>query len=159
MVPASSNSGVQIHDRLIRGLIITSGMVCFVLLAWSHLGLGARIIPPSASPLHQSVSDGSYHIDLTLASGQLTAQGPNTITFVVRDGSGQALSPSTIRVQLAMTTMAMYAPDCLAQRQLDGTYAAHPLFGMAGSWRMMLIIPDAGHASTNVSFDVNVHWS
>src|SRR5689334_1890528 len=36
-------------DRWFSAIIVGSGVFCFVLLAWAHLGLGALLTPPAAT--------------------------------------------------------------------------------------------------------------
>jgi len=145
-------------DRLMRGIIFGGGAFVLALLAWGHLGLGAWLLPPAPSALHQTAVAGPYRVSLDAVSGQMTADGPNTITFTLHDAAGHPVPDATVHADLAMATMAMYAPTVAAQAQSNGTYRAHPIFGMAGIWNVTVVIAQAGQPEQRTTFQVSVRW-
>lgn len=145
-------------DRLFRAVIVGVGVICLALLAWGHLGLGAWIMPPAPSAPEQQAVAGAYHVLLRADSGQLTAHGPNTVSFVVSDASGHPVTNATVLVAPAMTSMAMAAPSVSAAGSA-GRYSAHPLFGMAGQWRLNVSIAVPGAPVRHATFAVSVRWS
>lgn len=146
------------HDRLARGLILGAGALCFLLLAWGHLGLGALLIPPPRTAPHQVMSAGPLQVALALDSGQLTAAGPNTVSFTITDSAGHAITGATATAHPEMQTMAMDAPSVIATPDTTGRYLAHPRFAMAGDWRLVVTIARPGQASQTVTFPVTVRW-
>ncbi len=145
-------------DRLMRGLIFGGGAFVLALLVWGHLGLGAWLFPPAPSASHQAAVAGPYHVAFDAVSGQLTANGPNSITFTLQNVAGQPVAGATVHASLAMATMAMYAPTVAATPQGNGTYAAHPIFGMAGIWNVTVVITQAGQPEQRATFQVSVRW-
>jgi nitrogen fixation protein FixH len=134
------------------------GVLCFALLAWGHLGLGALLIPPAPTAAQQTVVAGPYHVVLALDSGQLTVKGPNAISFRVQEQSGQMVKNASVQVALEMTTMPMSAPTVSAHPQSTGQYLAQPLFSMAGNWRLTVTIVVAGQPGVQATFPVSVRW-
>lgn len=145
-------------DRIARYGILGSGMLCLSLLAWGHLGLGALIMPPAPTVALQTATAGAYQVTLRLDSGQLTAGRHNTISFAVRDRAGRAVTASAIHVQPVMTTMAMDVPAVDVTAAVGGRYLAHPLFSMAGPWRLDVSVATPGEPAATVSFNVGVRW-
>lgn len=148
-------------DRVAKVGIVGSGILCFLLLAWGHLGLGAWLFPPAATASQQVAQAGPFQVTFQSDSGQLTAGGPNTISFLVRDKSSQPIPGATIHLQAKMTTMAMDAPPIVIVPAGEGRYSAHPLFSMAGTWRLALTITQPGQTMSqdqHATFDVSVRW-
>ena len=145
-------------DRIARLLIIGVGLVCLLLLAWDHLGLGALVAPPAPSAPQQVASVGADRVTLTLTSGQLTANGANSVAVTIMD-AGRPVTDAHVQAQLVMTGMPMQAPAVTATLGADGRYLAHPKFGMAGDWRLTFVISRLGQATHTVSFVVGVRWS
>src|SRR6185312_14601238 len=147
------------HDRLAHGLILGAGALCFLLLAWGHLGLGALVFPPPHTVARQVASAGPLKVALTLGSGQLTAAGPNTVNFTITDQAGRAITDATATAHPMMATMAMEAPSVVASPNALGSYTAHPRFAMAGDWRLVVMIARPGYAPQTATFPVTVRWS
>lgn len=147
------------QDRLALAGIWGAALVCFALLAWGHLGLGAWIVPPAASPEQQVASAGSYRVTLRLNSGQLTARGPNVISFALKDAAGHPIDGATLVVAPSMATMAMDAPAVAASARGGGFYEAHPVFAMAGEWRLRVTITPPGQPRQTATFPVGVRWN
>lgn len=145
-------------DRFARWVIVGVGALCFVLLAWDHLGLGALIAPPAPSAPQQVASlDGGQAV-LALTSGQLMANGANTVALTLRDVDGRPATDATVEARLVMTSMPMQAPAVPATRAANGQYLAHPRFSMAGVWRLSFVVTRPGQATQTVSFLVSVRW-
>lgn len=144
--------------RLMRGIIFGGGALVFVALAWVHLGLGALLFPPAPSAAQQTATAGAYHLTLTSTSGQLTADGPNTLTLTIHDGAGHLVTGATLHAAGEMTTMAMYTPTVTATASHDGSYVIHPIFGMAGIWKVTVVIAQAGQPDQRATFQVSVRW-
>ena len=45
------------------------------------------------------------------------------------------------------------------QFMVGGQWVAHPVFGMAGSWRLVVTITPEGQPPVSATFDVGVRWS
>lgn len=133
-------------------------MLCFLLLAWGHLGLGALLFPPPPGLARQVASAGPFHVTMALDSGQLTAAGPNNVAFVISDDAGHAVTDATVTAHPVMRTMAMVAPSVVASHSATGGYMAHPRFAMAGDWRLDVTIARPGHAPQTLTFNVTVRW-
>jgi len=146
-------------DRVAYSIIIGTGALCFLLLAWVHLGLGALLFPPAATAQAQTATTGSYALTLRLSSGQLTAAGPNAVTLTIRDAAGHALDAASVEVQPVMTTMPMQAPSVAAIPLGAGTFVVHPKFGMAGTWHLDITVMPRGGAAHSTSFVVGVRWN
>jgi hypothetical protein len=129
------------------------------LLAWGHLGLGALLFPPAATARQQTAHAGPYAVQLVMASGQLTARGPNTIVVVVRDAHGQPVERAHVQIAAGMASMPMVAPTLTGADQGKGRYLAHPLFGMAGPWQFDITVSLPGQPAHHVLFNVGVRWS
>jgi hypothetical protein len=145
-------------DRLMRGIIFGGGAFVFIALAWVHLGLGALLFPPAPSAAEQTATAGMYHITLSATSGQLTADGLNTLTLTVRDSAGHMLTGATLQASGEMATMAMFAPAVTATVAANGSYVIHPIFGMAGIWNMTVVLAQAGQPDQHATFQVSVRW-
>jgi hypothetical protein len=128
------------------------------LLAWGHLGLGSLLMPPAPTPSRQVAVAGPYRVALVLASGQLTARGPNTLVLVLDDRSGRPVAGASLHIQPWMTTMPMAARPVDVRPQAGGRYVAHIQFGMAGSWRLDVAVARPGQPVVRVVFDVGVRW-
>jgi YtkA-like len=146
-------------DRLFSAFIIGSGVLVFVMLAWVHLGVGALLMPPAATAQQQTTTAGPYRVTLVADSGQLTARGPNTLSFELRDQSGKLVSDAVIQAQPVMTTMAMESPAVVVKAAGGGRYLAQPKFLMAGDWRLDLTITQPGAPAQHAAFVVSVRWS
>lgn len=146
-------------DYLAGGSILAAGLICLLLLAWGHLGLGAWLFPPAPSGHQQTAAAGPYRVTLQLTSGQLTARGPNTLTLRLQDQVGQDINGASLHVTPTMTTMPMNVPAVDGQAHGAGTYLIHPVFGMAGDWRLDVTIATPGQPDAQVSFPVGVRWS
>lgn len=158
--PASAqNAKRKRQDRLAHGLIIAAGALCFLLLAWGHLGLGALLNPPPSTSAQQTQHAGRLTVALTLDSGQLTPAGPNTVTLTLTDADGQPILGAAAMAHPEMVTMAMQAPSVVATPAAPGRYTAHPQFAMAGDWRLVVTISRPGYAPQMLSFPVSVRWS
>ena len=146
-------------DHIARGVILGGGVVVLTLLAWGHLGLGALLFPPAATAHQQTAHAGPYAVELVMASGQLTARGPNTILVVVRDTHGQPVEGAHVQIAAGMTSMPMAAPTLTGADQGQGRYLAHPLFGMAGPWQFDITVAVPGQPAHHLPFNVGVRWS
>lgn len=145
-------------DRMMRAVIIGSGLLCLALLAWDHLGAGALLFPPALTAPHQDTQAGPYQARLTMPASGLTAYGPNTITLAMRDGAGAPLAGATVTIAPVMTTMPMEVPPTQGQLDAQGQLVAHPRFGMAGDWRLNVTIQRTGAPPEHASFVVSVRW-
>jgi YtkA-like protein len=145
-------------DRIARYGILGSGILCLLLLAWGHLGLGVLIFPPAPTVALQTATAGTYEVTLRLDSGQLTADRHNTVSFEVRDHAGRLVKASAIHVQPVMTTMTMDVPAADVTATAGGRYLAHPVFSMAGPWRLDVSITAPGQRLATMSFNVGVRW-
>lgn len=146
------------QDRLARRLILAAGALCFVLLAWGHLGLGALLLPPAQTAPQQVVTSGPLKASMALDSGQLIAAGPNTLSFTITDRAGHTIKDATITAHPIMRTMVMDAPSVSATPDGSGHYIARPKFAMAGDWRLDVTITRPGQQPRTVSFNVTVRW-
>ena len=146
-------------DYLAKGGILAAGLVCLLLLAWGHLGLGALLVPPAPTVAQQTVTAGPYTVTLQLQSGQLKARGPNTIVLRLQDQAGHPVNGASLHVTPEMTTMPMAGPDAAGLAQSAGHYIIHPIFGMAGDWRLDVSIAAPGQPGARASFPVGVRWS
>ncbi|HZC06364.1 MAG TPA: FixH family protein [Ktedonobacterales bacterium] len=149
----------QRQDRLAHSLILGAGALCFLLLAWGHLGLGALLFPPAPTVARQVASVGALKVTLGLSSGQLTAAGPNTVSFTITDASGRPINDAVVTTRPEMRTMTMDAPAVVAVRSgAPGSYMARPRFAMAGDWRLVVTITIPGQATRTATFNVTVRW-
>lgn len=147
------------RDRAARGMIVGAGALCFLLLAWGHLGLGALFLPPPRAIPRQVTGAGALRVTLTLESGQMTAAGPNTVSVTLTDGSGRAISGAVVAVHPVMRGMAMDAPAVVAAPVGNGHYIAHPRFAMAGDWQLVVTITRPGQPPQTASFEVTARWT
>lgn len=146
------------QDRIARGLILAAGALCFALLAWGHLGLGALLIPPPRTAARQVERAGRLTVALTLDSGQLTPAGPNRVRFTLSDANGHAIFGAAVVAHPQMVTMAMEAPSVVATPGAPGSYGVDPRFAMAGDWRLLVTVSRPGYAPQTLSFPVSVRW-
>jgi hypothetical protein len=144
------------EDRIARGVILAGGLLVLLLMAWGHFGLGALLAPPAANAPLQTVSAGAYRV--ALRAGALTARGPNTLAFTVSDRAGHPLPHTAVRVEPWMTAMAMHS-RAVEATAANGQWVAHPVFGMAGSWRLVVTLTPPGQPPATATFDVGVRWS
>jgi hypothetical protein len=89
---------------------------------------------PSAEGLEvrPAASTGAYR--MALRAGILTARRPNTLAFTITDRASHPLPHASVRVDPWMTAMLMRAP-AVVSTAAHKEWVAHPVFGMAGSWR------------------------
>lgn len=146
-------------DHLAFAGIWGAALICLALLAWGHLGLGAWIAPPGTTAQQQVASTGPYSVTLRLESGQLTARGPNTISFVLKDAAGHPVEGATLVVAPVMAAMAMDAPAVGASARGSGRYEAYPVFTMAGEWRLHVRIATPGQQERTATFAAGVRWN
>lgn len=145
-------------DRLLPRLIVASGVLCFVLLAWGHLGLGAWLFPPAPTVAQQTAAAGPYQVALFLDSGQLIVGSANSVSLRLQDQHGHAVTDATVQIAPEMTSMPMTTPTVGATAQAAGHYLARPLFSMAGDWRLHVTITIPGQPSAQTVFIVSVRW-
>lgn len=148
----------RMQDRLARGGIISAGVLCFCLLAWAHLGVGAYFFPPAPTVSQQVARTDGFAVTLALSSGQLTAAGPNTLAITIDDAHHRAITDARVQASLVMTTMAMDAPSVSATLGSHDHYIAHPRFAMAGIWRVTLAFMRPDGVTHIVVFTVSVRW-
>lgn len=146
------------RDRLARNLILAAGALCFALLAWGHLGLGALLVPPAPTAPQQVVTSGPLRVNMALDSGQLKAAGPNALTFTITDRTGHTIKDATITAHPIMRTMAMDAPSVVATPDGSGHAIARPKFAMAGDWRLVVTIRRPEQPPQTATFNVTVRW-
>lgn len=149
----------RLEDFAARGVILAGGVLVLVLMLWGHFGVGAFFFPPARTAAQQVAVAGPYRVALTITSGQLTARGPNTVAFVLEDRAGHTLPGAKLLVEPWMTTMPMAARPLVATSRAGGRVVIHPIFGMAGTWRLILTVTPLGQPPTHLSFDVGVRWS
>ena len=147
------------RDRLAFAGIYGAAALCFVLLAWGHLGLGALLFPPKATAAQQTARAGDVTVALRVETPRLTAGGSNTLTLTLRDAAGRALAGAAVVVQPEMIGMEMDTPAVQASASGGGVYGAHPKFAMAGDWRLVVTVTPRGGASRQASFLIGVRWS
>ncbi len=145
-------------DRLMRVVIFGGGAFVFGALAWVHLGLGAWLFPPPPTIPHQVAAAGPYTVTFDAPTGNLTVYGSNTVILTLRDATGHAVNGATVHAEMVMTTMAMPALNATATAQGNGTYRLHPIFNMAGIWKMQVIFSLPGQVKHQTDFIVSVRW-
>lgn len=146
-------------DRLIRSGIVLAGMLCFLLLAWVHLGLGAFLAPPPPTVATQHTTLGADKLTIAFTSGELTATGANTVTFTLQNAGNQPVTHAQMQITPVMTTMAMSAPTVtLTPQGATGAYVAQLRFGMAGSWKLHVALLQSGLPSQTTNIPVTVRW-
>jgi hypothetical protein len=148
----------RLSDRIMQGLIAGSGASVLLLLAWVHLGLGALLFAPAATPPRMLAASGPYVVTLVADSGQFVTGDGNLVSLCVQDRAGHPVAGVTARVHADMTTMPMPVPDANAAAQGDGCYGARLMFTMAGPWRLTVTIVIPGRVAIPVAFDVAVRW-
>lgn len=143
--------------RIAHGVIIGSGLLTLALLAWVHLGVGALLFPPAPGPARQVATAGSFQVTLLSESGEMLVGEHNTISLLVRDANQRAVTGAAVTVAADMLTMPMPVPDVSAAWTQD-RYTAHPVFTMAGPWRLTVTIIAPGQPAVHMAFDVGVRW-
>jgi hypothetical protein len=73
-----------------RSLIFGGGASVLLLLAWAHLGLGALLFAPAATPPRMLSEAGPYVVTLVADSGQFVTGDGNAVSLGVRDRAGRA---------------------------------------------------------------------
>ena len=147
------------EDRIVRSGIVGAGLLTLALLAWVHLGLGAWVMPPAPTATQQVMVAGPYQVTVRSDSGQLSAGGPNTLSVLVQNQARGPLKEVRLAMQATMTSMAMQAPTIAIIMAPEGFFIVHPRFGMAGDWRLTLIISGPGARPQDVTFIVGVRWN
>lgn len=143
--------------RIAHGVIIGSGLLTLALLAWVHLGVGALLFPPAPDPPRQVATAGPLQVTLLADSGEMLVGKHNTISLLVRDAAQHAVTGATVTVAADMLTMPMPVPDVTAA-WAQGRYTAHPIFTMAGPWRLTVTIASPGQPATHADFQIGVRW-
>lgn len=144
-------------DRFARFAIVLIGLVCLVLIAWDHLGLGAWLFPPATSPSTQTAACGADNLAL-IAPAHFSATQPATFTLEAHDHTQRAITDATLTIHSQMKAMAMDAPTVVATTEQNGDYSAPIRFGMAGDWRLAITLTQPGHPACATSFIVGVRW-
>lgn len=144
-------------DRLMKTLIIGSGLLVFALLAWEHLGASAYFFPPAPTPMHQEATAGPYHVVLQSATSQIIAHQTTTLTITLHDAQGQSVDNAALQIAPVMTTMPMESPT-VSSTFAQGHYIVHPVFIMAGIWKVTVTIHVTGQPDQNATFDLSVRW-
>lgn len=144
-------------DRFMKTLIIGSGVFVFALLAWGHLGASAWFFPPAPSPMQQVATAGPYHVVLQSSTGQLIAHQTTSLTITLHDAAGQPVNNATLQIAPVMTTMPMESPT-VSSTFAQGHYIMHPIFIMAGIWKLTVTIHVNGQPDQHTTFDVSVRW-
>lgn len=153
------DAALHAQERLVRGIIIGGGILCFCLLAWVHLGIAAYFFPPAPTIPQQVAHTDGYTVTLALSSGQLTAAGPNTLAITIDGADHQPIIDASVQARLVMTTMGMDAPTVSATLGSYGQYLLHPKFAMAGIWRVSLAFTRPDGVAHAVTFLVGVRWN
>ena len=143
--------------RIAHGVIIGSGLLVLALLAWVHLGVGALLFPPASGPARQVATAGPWQVTLLRDSGEMLVGEHNTISLLVRDATQHAVTGATVTVAADMLTMPMPVPDVPAAWTRD-RYTAHPIFTMAGPWKLTVTIAAPGQPAVHTGFRVGVRW-
>ena len=143
--------------RIAHSVIIGSGLLVLALLAWVHLGVGALLFPPASGPARQVATAGPWQVTLLRDSGEMLVGEHNTVSLLVCDDSQRAVTGVTVTVAADMLTMPMPVPDVPAAWARD-RYTAHPIFTMAGPWKLTVTIAAPGQPAVNANFQVGVRW-
>ncbi len=143
--------------RIAHGVIIGSGLLTLALLAWVHLGAGALLFPPAPGPARQVATAGSFRVTLVSESGEMLVGEHTPVSLLVRDAERRAVTGAPVTVAADMLTMPMPVPDVSASWMRD-RYTAHPVFTMAGPWRLTVAITAPGQPAVHMAFDVGVRW-
>jgi hypothetical protein len=158
---ASVTAGTSSHTRrqayLARGVILGSGLLVLALLAWVHLGLGALLFPHASGPARQVATAGTLRVTLLADSGEMLVGDHNTISLAVDDATGKVITGATVTVAADMLDMPMPVPPVDAT-WANGKYTAHPIFSMAGPWRLTVTITTPGQPPVHATFRVGVRW-
>lgn len=142
-----------------QGLIIGSGVSVLLMLAWVHLGLGALLFPPAATPPRMVAAAGPYTVTLYADSKQFVIGDGNSVTMDVRDRAGHQVADAVVHLHADMLIMAMPVPDATAMARSGGRYTARLLFTMAGTWQLTISVAAPGEGTARVAFEVGVRWS
>jgi hypothetical protein len=145
-------------DRLARWGIGGAAAIVLGLLVWGHLGLGAWLLPPPATPAQTSLVAGPYHVSVMTSGGNLTPTGPNTVSLQLRTAQGQPIGGAQVRIALLMTTMAMTAPQLSGVTDSAGQVIFHPIFSMVGTWRFAITLSAPTQPTTDLAVLLPVHW-
>lgn len=140
-----------------RGVIVSSGLLVLALLAWVHLGLGALLFPPPLGPARQVASAGRFQVALLADSREILVGEHNTILLEVTDAAHHIVSSAIVTVDAEMVTMPMPVPTVTAT-WVHGRYTAHPIFSMAGPWKLTVTIRTSGQPAVHAIFPVSVRW-
>ena len=143
--------------RIAHGVIIGSGLLTLALLAWVHLGVGALLFPPAPGPARQVANAGAFQVTMLSDSGEMLVGEHNTISLLVRDADQRTVNGARVTIAADMLTMPMPVPDVSAAWTRD-RYMAHPVFTMAGPWRLTVTIAAPGQPAVHAAFDVGVRW-
>ena len=156
---ATSERGAHLRRerRIAHGVIVGSGLLTLALLAWVHLGVGTLLFPPAPGPARQVATAGSFQVTLLSDSGEMLVGEHNTLSLLVRDASQRGVTSAKVTVAADMLTMPMPVPDVSAAWTRD-RYMAHPVFTMAGPWRLTVTIAAPGQPAVHAAFDVGVRW-
>ena len=142
---------------LARGVILGSGLLVLALLAWVHLGVGALLFPPAPDPAQQVANAGALRVTLHADSGEMIVGQHNTISLLVSDPAQHPVTGARVTVDADMLAMPMPVPTVSAT-WADGRYTAHPIFSMAGDWRLTVTITAPGQPTVHATFPVGVRW-
>ena len=157
-LPIQTKQRVSARQAYIaRGVILGSGLLALALLAWVHLGVGALLFPPAADPTQQVAMAGAFRVMLRADSGEMVIGHNNTISLVVSDAEQHPLTGATVTVDAEMVSMPMPVPTVSAVWG-DGRYTAHPIFSMAGDWRLIVTIAAPGQPTVHATFPIGVRW-
>jgi len=143
--------------RIAHGVIIGSGLLVLALLAWVHLGVGALLFPPAPGLATQVADAGAFHVTMLRVSGEMLVGEHNTISLLVRDASQRTITGARVTVAADMLTMPMPVPE-VATTWAQGRYTAHPIFTMAGPWKLTVTISAPGQPAVHADFQVGVRW-
>ena len=156
-VRAATSTHTRRQGYVARGVILGSGLLVLALLAWMHLGLGALLFPPATGPARQVATAGTLRVTLLADSGEMLVGAHNTISLVVKDAGGHAITGATVAVAADMLEMPMPVPTVDAA-WANGRYTAHPVFSMAGPWQLTVTITAPGQPPVHATFRVGVRW-
>ena len=140
-----------------RGVILGSGLLVLALLAWVHLGVGALLFPPAPDATQQVANAGSLRVVLRVESGEMVVGQHNTISLVVSNAARHPVTGATVTVDAEKLAMPMPVPTVSAVWG-DGRYTAHPIFSMAGDWRLIVTIAAPGQPTVHATFPIGVRW-
>lgn len=144
--------------KLIPYGIIGSGVLCFLLLAWGHLGLGALLLPPAEAPATLTTTAGTFQATLLSAPATITVGNGTSMTLTVRDAGGHPVSTAQVQATATMVGMAGSAPDITVTNLGNGRYQFRPLFSMAGEWQLVIALHAPGQPPATATFTLGVRW-